>query len=125
MLVLECNFHVGFKQVPTNVRMTRGKIEGGGFPFKSIFFCGNESSLRFSNLQSVVTLHTLTSMISPSLMSPPLLYLETLENKCSQCISPSLLSHLPRILSWIWTLKQSTKVKHHIVIIAMLHCVIP
>ena len=38
MLVLECNFHVGFKQVPTNVRMTRGKIEGGGFPFKSFFF---------------------------------------------------------------------------------------
>lgn len=83
LLVLECGFHVGVKQVPTNVRMTCGKFEGGDFLFYFIFV-KIESSLWHSKLQSVVTLYTLTSI-----MPLPLLYFEILGNKCSQFESPS------------------------------------
>ena len=74
MLVLECNFHVGFKQVPTNVRMTRGKIEGGGFPFKSFFLWKWElfTVLKLTKCYNFThpNLHDITLLnVTPSLIS--------------------------------------------------------
>ena len=41
------------------------------------------------------------TLISPSVMPPPLLHPRTLENKCTQFKSPSLLSHFPFHKSWV------------------------
>jgi hypothetical protein len=46
---------------------------------------------------SFILMYTLTSVISPSLMSLPLFYPKTLGRGCSQCNSPSLWTHFPPI----------------------------
>jgi hypothetical protein len=53
--------------------------------------------------------YTLTSLISPSVMSLPLLHSTSLGNGCAQLKSPSLLWHVPPIHYGVWHWKNPSK----------------
>jgi hypothetical protein len=76
---------------------------------------------RINFVGQTLVIYTLSSIIPPSIMSLPLLYLETLGNRHAQFITPSLLSHLALINHKFWLVVihqriQTTCSTHHIVI---------